>query len=105
MRINSLERKSATTHQGQEKAQRLPFFMGMPGIANEDGNRVFDVLDGVRRLLKDEIMLNTDYEACLELCNDETYAAGLDVEEIHSLDSVLSSKETGPWIWRKEQFS
>jgi len=63
--------------------------------------RVLCVYDGGRRLLKDDMMLNSEYEVRVALPgNDRSYVTDLDVQTMKRANGVLSAteEERGPWI-------
>lgn len=69
--------------------------------------RVLCVFDGPRRLWKDEMMLDNEFEVRLQLpggagdgTNRDAYITDLDVETLKRADGVLSATaaERGPWV-------
>lgn len=69
--------------------------------------RVLCVFDGQRRLWKDEMMLDNEFEVRLKLpggagdgTNREAYITDLDVETLKRAEGVLSANEDekGPWL-------
>jgi hypothetical protein len=69
--------------------------------------RVLCVFDGQRRLWKDEMMLNNEFEVRMRLpggagdgTNRDAYVTDLDVETLKRAEGVLNSseEERGPWL-------
>lgn len=64
--------------------------------------RVLCVYDGPRRLLKDDMMLDSEYEVRLALGggNGRGYVTDLDVLTLRRADAVHSAteEERGPWV-------
>lgn len=64
--------------------------------------RVLCVYDGARRLLKDDMMLNSEYEVRVALPGSDgrSYVTDLDVQTLRRADAVLGAteEERGPWV-------
>lgn len=84
-----------------------PQSWGCPNSSMKTKKRVLCVFDGQRRLWKDEMMLNNDFEVRLHLpggsgdgTNRDAYITDLDVETMKRAEGVLgaSDEELGPWI-------
>lgn len=64
--------------------------------------RVLCVYDGARRLLKDDMMLNSEYEVRVALPGSDgrSYVTDLDVETMKRADAVhgATEEERGPWV-------
>lgn len=83
-----------------------PQSWGCPNSNMKTKKRVLCVFDGQRRLWKDEMMLNNDFEVRLRLpggagdgTNRDAYVTDLDVETMKRAEGVLnaSEEERGPW--------
>lgn len=84
-----------------------PQSWGCPNSSMKTKKRVLCVFDGQRRLWKDEMMLNNDFEVRLRLpggagdgTNRDAYVTDLDVETMKRAEGVLSATddERGPWL-------
>jgi hypothetical protein len=62
--------------------------------------RVLCVFDGPRRLWKDDMMLDTDYEVRMKLSDGKAYVTDLDVQSMRRADAFHNSteEEKGPWV-------
>jgi len=84
-----------------------PQSWGCPSSNMKTKKRVLCVFDGQRRLWKDEMMLNNEFEVRLRLpggagdgTNRDAYVTDLDVETIKRAEGVFSAndEERGPWM-------
>ncbi|KAJ5781082.1 hypothetical protein N7457_006242 [Penicillium paradoxum] len=84
-----------------------PQSWGCPSSTMKTKKRVLCVFDGQRRLWKDEMMLNNEFEVRLRLpggagdgTNRDAYVTDLDVETLKRAEGVLnaSEDERGPWL-------
>jgi hypothetical protein len=84
-----------------------PNSWGCPSSTMKTKKRVLCVFDGQRRLWKDEMMLNNEFEVRLRLpggagdgTNRDAYVTDLDVETLKRAEGVLnaSDEERGPWL-------
>lgn len=84
-----------------------PQSWGCPSSSMKTKKRVLCVFDGPRRLWKDEMMLDNEFEVRLQLpggagdgTNRDVYITDLDVETLKRADGVLSATaaERGPWV-------
>jgi len=75
----------------------------LPNFTNEDEEacslRVLCVFDGPRRLWRDDMMLDKDYEVRVNL-GDGAYVTGLDVQTIKRGAHFpnCTGEEKGPWV-------
>lgn len=83
-----------------------PHSWGCPSSSMKTKKRVLCVFDGPRRLWKDEMMLDNDFEVRLKLpgsagdgTNRDAYVTDLDVETLKRAEGVLgaTAEERGPW--------
>ncbi|KAJ5555667.1 hypothetical protein N7535_008101 [Penicillium sp. DV-2018c] len=84
-----------------------PQSWGCPNSTMKTKKRVLCVFDGQRRLWKDEMMLNNEFEVRLRLpggagdgTNRDAYVTDLDVETLKRAEGVLNAsvEERGPWM-------
>ncbi|KAK5789733.1 hypothetical protein VI817_008856 [Penicillium citrinum] len=84
-----------------------PQSWGCPNSSMKTKKRVLCVFDGQRRLWKDEMMLNNEFEVRLRLpggagdgTHRDAYVTDLDVETMKRAEGVLSASdaERGPWM-------
>ena len=84
-----------------------PSSWGCPNSSLKTKKRVLCVFDGQRRLWKDEMMLNNEFEVRLRLpggagdgTHRDAYVTDLDVETLKRAEGVLSASdaERGPWM-------
>ncbi|RLM00739.1 hypothetical protein CFD26_108504 [Aspergillus turcosus] len=97
----------ATISKRRNNRDRYPPSWGCPSSSMKMKKRVLCVFDGQRRLWKDEMMLDNEFEVRLKLpggagdgTNREAYITDLDVETLKRAEGVLSAneEERGPWI-------
>jgi hypothetical protein len=62
--------------------------------------RVMCVYDGPRRLWKDDMMLDSEFEVRMKLPNGKDYITDLDVQTINRAEALhdATQEEKGPWI-------
>jgi len=65
--------------------------------------RVVCIYDGPRRLLKDDLMLDSQYEVRVPIPNSDdsrAYVTDLDVQTMRRADAIFgaSEEERGPWV-------
>ena len=62
--------------------------------------RVLCVYDGPRRLWKDDMMLDNDFEVRLRLGDGGSYVTDLDVETYKRAEAFhnMTKEEKGPWV-------
>ncbi|KAJ5630449.1 uncharacterized protein N7484_010549 [Penicillium longicatenatum] len=84
-----------------------PQSWGCPNSSMKTKKRVLCVFSGQRRLWKDEMMLNNEFEVRVPLpggagdgTNRDAYVTDLDVETLKRAEGVLSAseEERGPWL-------
>ncbi|GFF38919.1 5',5'''-P-1,P-4-tetraphosphate phosphorylase 2, partial [Aspergillus udagawae] len=97
----------ATISKRRNNRDRYPPSWGCPSSSMKTKKRVLCVFDGQRRLWKDEMMLDNEFEVRLKLpggasdgTNREAYITDLDVETLKRAEGVLSANEDerGPWL-------
>ena len=62
--------------------------------------RVLCVYDGPRRLWKDDMMLDNDFEVRMRINNDKSYVTDLDVQTVKRAEAFhgATDEEKGPWL-------
>lgn len=62
--------------------------------------RVLCVYDGPRRLWKDDMMLDSEFEVRMHLGDGNSYVTDLDVETVKRADALHNAtvEEKGPWL-------
>ena len=62
--------------------------------------RVLCVYDGPRRLWKDDMMLDNEFEVRMQLNDGKSYVTDLDVQTLKRADAFHSAtaEEKGPWL-------
>lgn len=98
--------RPATTRRRNNRG-RYPQSWGCPSNSMKTKKRVLCVFDGPRRLWKDEMMLDNEFEVRLNLphgagddINRDAYITDLDVETMKRVEGVLSAngEELGQWV-------
>ncbi|PYH94769.1 C2H2 finger domain protein [Aspergillus ellipticus CBS 707.79] len=104
---NSNAKMRATASKRRNNRDRYPQSWGCPSSSIKTKKRVLCVFDGQRRLWKDEMMLDNEFEVRLKLpggagdgTTREAYVTDLDVETLKRAEGVLSAndEERGPWM-------
>lgn len=88
------------TTKGRKKRKDYPSSWGCPIPQMKMKKRVLCVFDGPRRLWKDDMMLDTDYEVRMKLSDGKAYVTDLDVQTMRRADGFhgATDEEKGPWI-------
>ncbi|RDW71291.1 putative metallothionein expression activator [Coleophoma cylindrospora] len=89
------------SNKGRKKRKDYPSSWGCPADQMKMKKRVMCVFDGQRRLWKDDLMLDTDYEVRMKLQGDErAYVTDLDVQTLRRTEGFhnATEEEKGPWI-------
>lgn len=91
----------ALAGKGRKKRKDYPPAWGMHADKMRMKKRVTCVYDGQRRLAKDELMLNSEYEVRMPLPGGSGYVTDLDVETIKRAEGFLNATEAekGPWAY------
>ena len=106
---NGVQKSRGLTHskggvslnsKGRKKRKDYPSSWGCPTSQMKMKKRVLCVFDGPRRLWKDDMMLDTDYEVRLKLGDDKAYVTDLDVQTMRRADGLSGATEAekGEWI-------
>jgi hypothetical protein len=69
--------------------------------------RVLCVYDGARRLWKDDLMLDQEFEVRMKLPDGKSYVTDLDVQTLKRADALHGAtvEERGPWVPDNVQWS
>ncbi|KAH7390208.1 hypothetical protein BKA64DRAFT_678677 [Cadophora sp. MPI-SDFR-AT-0126] len=105
---NGVQKSRGLTHSkggvalngGRRKRKDHPTSWGDSTSQMKMKKRVLNVFDGPRRLWKDDMMLNSDYEVRVKLADEKAYVTDLDVQTMRRADEfhASSTAEKGPWI-------
>ena len=106
---NGVQKSRGMTHskggvtlnsKGRKKRKDYPSSWGCPSSQMKMKKRVLCVFDGPRRLWKDDMMLDTDYEVRLKLGDEKSYVTDLDVQTMRRADGFhnATEEEKGQWI-------
>ncbi|KAL8921307.1 MAG: hypothetical protein Q9208_005780 [Pyrenodesmia sp. 3 TL-2023] len=89
---------------GRKKRKHYPISWGCPVDKMKMKKRVLRVYDGPRRLWKDEMMLDSQFEVRMRLGDSGSYVTDLDVNTLKRADALLNAteEEKGPWIPQEE---
>ncbi|QQK47656.1 Zinc finger, C2H2-like [Penicillium digitatum] len=103
---NSSKPRAVTTRRRNNRGN-YPQSWGCPSSSLKTRKRVLCVFDGNRRLWKDEMMLNNEFEVRLrplggvgDGTNRDAYITDLDVETLKRAEGVhnATQEERGPWL-------
>ncbi|KAM3065702.1 hypothetical protein ACMFMF_010921 [Clarireedia jacksonii] len=106
---NGVQKSRGMTHskggvtlnsKGRKKRKDYPSSWGCPTAQMKMKKRVLTVFDGPRRLWKDDMMLDTDYEVRIKLGDEKAYVTDLDVQTMRRAEAFhnATEEEKGPWI-------
>ena len=104
---NAANKARPSASRRRNNRNNYPQSWGCPSSSMKTKKRVLCVFDGRRRLWKDEMMLDNEFEVRLKLpggagdgTNREAYITDLDVETLKRAEGVLNAteEERGPWI-------
>lgn len=85
---------------GRKKRKNYPPSWGCPAEKMKMKKRVLCVYDGPRRLWKDDMMLDNEFEVRMQLNDGKSYVTDLDVQTLKRADAFHSAtaEEKGPWL-------
>ena len=85
---------------GRRRRKHYPVSWGCSKDQMKMKKRVLCVYDGPRRLWKDDMMLDNDFEVRMRLGDSESYVTDLDVETVKRAEALhnMTEEEKGPWI-------
>ena len=84
---------------GRRRRKHYPVSWGCPKEQMKMKKRVLCVYDGNRRLWKDDMMLNNDFEVRMRLGDGDSYVTDLDVETVKRAEALhnATEEEKGPY--------
>ena len=84
---------------GRKKRKHYPPSWGCPAEKMKMKKRVLCVYDGPRRLWKDDMMLDNEFEVRMKLPDGKSYVTDLDVETVKRAEGLhgATEEEKGPW--------
>ncbi|KAL1656960.1 hypothetical protein SLS61_000756 [Didymella pomorum] len=90
----------AIASHGRKKRKNYPIAWGAPTEKMKMKKRVMCVYDGPRRLWKDDMMLDSEFEVRMKLPKGNGYVTDLDVQTVHRAEYLLDAtpEEKGQWI-------
>jgi uncharacterized C2H2 Zn-finger protein len=90
---------------GRRKRKHYPASWGVSADKMKMRKRVLCVYDGERRLWKDDMMLNNEFEVRMNLADGKSYVTDLDIETLKRADAIhgATEEERGPWIPEEAQ--
>lgn len=89
-----------TPASGRKKRRNYPASWGCSADKMKMKKRVVCVYDGQRRLMKDDMMLNSEFEVRVPLGDGKSYITDLDVQTLKRTEALhhATDEEKGPWI-------
>lgn len=107
--VNGVQKSRGMTHskggvklntKGRKKRKDYPSSWGCPSEQMKMKKRVLCVFDGSRRLWKDDMMLDQDYQLRLKLKEKDKFITDLDVQTMRRAQAFHDADESekGPWI-------
>jgi len=81
------------------KRKELPTSWGIPAADLNLKKRVLCVFDGTRRLWKDEMMMNQEYEVRMDMPDGQGWVNQVDVESLHRAEAVANATEEERTMW------
>jgi hypothetical protein len=90
----------AITGSGRKKRKNYPVSWGCATDKMKMKKRVLCVYDGPRRLWKDDMMLDQEFEVRMKLPDGKSYVTDLDVQTMKRAEAIhgTTPDERGPWI-------
>jgi len=90
----------AITGSGRKKRKNYPVSWGCPTDKMKMKKRVLCVYDGQRRLWKDDMMLDSEFEVRMRLPDGKSYVTDLDVQTLERAKALhnATEEERGPWV-------
>lgn len=84
---------------GRKKRKNYPASWGSGPDKMKMKKRVVCVYDGPRRLMKDDMMMNIEYEVRVPLGDGKSYVTDLDIQTMKRTEALHKSTqdERGPW--------
>ena len=84
---------------GRKKRKHYPLSWGCSAEKMKMKKRVLCVFDGPRRLWKDDMMLDNEFEVRMRLGDGKSYVTDLDIETVKRAEAFhkATDEEKGPW--------
>ena len=91
---------------GRRRKKYYPVSWGFSKDQMKMKKRVLCVYDGPRRLWKDDMMLDNDFEVRMQLGDSDSYVTDLDVETVKRAEAFhdMTEEEKGPWTYDGIEF-
>jgi len=85
---------------GRKKRKNYPVSWGCATDKMRMKKRVLCVYDGPRRLWKDDMMLDQEFEVRMKLPDGKSYITDLDVQTMKRAEALheATEEEKGPWV-------
>lgn len=85
---------------GRRRRKHYPVSWGCSKDQMKMKKRVLCVYDGPRRLWKDDMMLDNDFEVRMRLGDGESYVTDLDVETVKRAEALhdMTEEDKGPRV-------
>ncbi|KAI4093921.1 MAG: hypothetical protein LQ344_002519 [Seirophora lacunosa] len=85
---------------GRKKRKHYPMSWGCSADKMKMKKRVLCVYDGPRRLCKDDMMLDSQFEVRMRFGDSDSYVTDLDVNTLKRANALLNAteEEKGPWV-------
>ncbi|CAK3884382.1 C2H2 finger domain transcription factor crzA-like [Lecanosticta acicola] len=103
---NGVPLAGTTTGKGSKRRKNYPLSWGASADKMRMKKRVLCVYDGQRRLAKDDMMMDADYEVRIPLPGeDRAYVTDLDVQTLRRAEGFhhATDEEKGPWIQENDE--
>ncbi|KAF2279155.1 zinc finger-containing protein [Westerdykella ornata] len=90
----------AITGSGRKRRKNYPVSWGCPTDRMKMKKRVLCVFDGPRRLWKDDMMLDQEFEVRMKLPDGKSYVTDLDVQTLKRAEAIhgATPEERGPYV-------
>ena len=90
---------------GRRRRKYYPASWGCSAEQMKMKKRVLCVYDGPRRLWKDDMMLDNEFEVRMRTGNGTSYVTDLDVETMKRAEAFhnATEEEIGPWVEEREE--
>lgn len=84
---------------GRKKRKHYPLSWGCPADKMKMKKRVLCIYDGPRRLWKDDMMLDSEFEVRMQLGDGKSYVTDLDMQTVKRANAMhnATEDEKGPW--------
>lgn len=85
---------------GRKKRKHYPLSWGCSADKMKMKKRVLCIYDGPRRLWKDDMMLDSEFEVRMQLGDGKSYVTDLDMQTVKRANAMhnATEDEKGPWL-------